>query len=332
LVKLKSFLVCIVFMLTCIPFCHADPAVSSVTGSVSNGGSVTITGSGFGTKSVVPPQLWDTVDNQSAYSGLSDGDTIPYGSGKPWYYNGEMGGNENVKYETTDTQRHANSSAMYKGGGSSNLGGLNVTDTGTVYVYWNFYGTTCSGCVSTEKYLRLSDATDKTSRTFSWARQRAYIYIPPNTGGCYAPWTAAFSHTNATWHTLEVLIDSSNAYFQIYVDGASQGSYDWSGQGCTAGTSFDQVWRIGWDGSPSITMYMDDIYVDNTAQRVMLCTGSTWSSRGHCEIQIPTAWSTGEITTTVNTGVFTNEETVYLYIVDSSNNANSSGEELSINI
>ncbi len=82
-----------------------------------------------------------------------------------------------------------------------------------------------------------------------------------------------------------------------------------------------------WNGS--IHYYYDDLYLDDTWSRVMICAGSTWSNRGHCEIQIPTAWSGTNASIVVHPGTFANGNTAYLYVVDANNNA-SSGCQITI--
>ena len=70
--------------------------------------------------------------------------------------------------------------------------------------------------------------------------------------------------------------------------------------------------------------YFDDLYVDNTFSRVMLCNNATYTSATICEPQIPSAWAAGEITVTVNQGALPNG-TAYLFVFDSDNVANTTG-------
>jgi hypothetical protein len=80
--------------------------------------------------------------------------------------------------------------------------------------------------------------------------------------------------------------------------------------------SGDQVWY-------------DSIYIDSTWQRAMICDASTWAGRTHCEIQIPSAWSdngtTASAKVTVHQGSFANGTQAYLYVVGSTNDANTNG-------
>ena len=57
----------------------ANPSLPSITGTMTHGGVVTVTGSGFGVKSPVAPLLWDSVDGM--YTGITDGGTVPVGAG-----------------------------------------------------------------------------------------------------------------------------------------------------------------------------------------------------------------------------------------------------------
>jgi hypothetical protein len=71
--------------------------------------------------------------------------------------------------------------------------------------------------------------------------------------------------------------------------------------------------------------YFADIYLDTTSTRALVCAGSSYATRGNCEIQIPSAWSTTSATVTVNQGSFADNSTAYAYVVDSSGVANANG-------
>jgi hypothetical protein len=80
-------------------------------------------------------------------------------------------------------------------------------------------------------------------------------------------------------------------------------------------------------------IWYDSIYIDSTWQRVMICDASTWASRMHCEIQVPSAWSdngsdngtAASATVTVHEGSFTSGTQAYLYVVGSTNVPNTKG-------
>lgn len=75
--------------------------------------------------------------------------------------------------------------------------------------------------------------------------------------------------------------------------------------------------------------YFDDIYIDTTMSRVMLCNNATYSSATICEPQIPSAWSDTSVTVKANLGALTGN-TAYLFVFDSTNTANTTGYSVTI--
>lgn len=75
-------------------------------------------------------------------------------------------------------------------------------------------------------------------------------------------------------------------------------------------------------------IWIDDVYVswgDQYKARVEFCDAATWANVDHCEIQPATAWATGSVTVNLNRGNFGGTDSGYLYIVDSSGVANVNG-------
>ena len=60
----------------------------------------------------------------------------------------------------------------------------------------------------------------------------------------------------------------------------------------------------------------DDVYVSFTQARVELCDSATWSTRTHCELQIPVTWTDTGSSIYLNQGSFASGSTAYLYVVD----------------
>ena len=75
---------------------------------------------------------------------------------------------------------------------------------------------------------------------------------------------------------------------------------------------------------PDMFRYLDDVYIDNTLSRVMLCNDETYEDATICEPQIPSAWSGTSITVTVNQGALP-DGTAYLFVFDSDNAVNGTG-------
>jgi len=78
----------------------------------------------------------------------------------------------------------------------------------------------------------------------------------------------------------------------------------------------------------SDTIWMDDIYFDNTWARVFIGDSATYTSADRRVIQPPTAWTNGtpgSITITFHEGAFVTDDTVYIWVCDSSDDCDVSG-------
>jgi len=78
-----------------------------------------------------------------------------------------------------------------------------------------------------------------------------------------------------------------------------------------------------WNNPAQTYIYLDDVYLDNTPQRVEIGDNATWANCTHREIQIPSAWSDTSITVTLNQGSFSDFGNQYLYIIDSNGTVSS---------
>jgi hypothetical protein len=72
-------------------------------------------------------------------------------------------------------------------------------------------------------------------------------------------------------------------------------------------------------------IYIDDVYVDNSFQRVELCDGASKAVSSHCEMQIPSMWNDSGITAAVNRGTFPEGSQVYVVAYNAVNEAASFG-------
>src|SRR5574343_865913 len=90
----------------------ADPTINGVSVPLIHTSSVNISGVGFTTKTTAVPVLWDAVDNISAYSGVTDGQSVPAGVGYPWGENG-FALPDNIKMERTIANQRGVSTACY---------------------------------------------------------------------------------------------------------------------------------------------------------------------------------------------------------------------------
>ncbi len=323
-------LLCILLLLTTVV--NAAPQITELsTINVKHGDTLTISGNDFGIKVTFQPVLWDTVDNISSYSSLSDGDVIPIGGENPWpspY--GNSSGRDLVKYNISDSQRNVGT-AQYKATNEvgAYLDGLIWVATDYSYVSW-WFKTEDDISVGdhASKFLRMSNSIDEQNRTFSWSHILNHIYSNPNY--CTINWDTFYPSIN-TWYFMEAWFDSDAQTYTLRTNGQTLTSGDWSS--CSS-FSFNELWKIGFDGGgnnpPSITWWMDDIYVDKTFARVLIGNESSYASSTIFEMQIPLDWSSSVVTVDINQGAFDFEDVVYLYIVNADGNMNENGYPVTI--
>ena len=309
----------------------AAPVITEASGTFDHKSLVTIKGSGFGSKPQAAPVLWDTVDNISTYGALSNGDAIPMGGKHPWPspYGNSSGRNE-VKFNTTDSQRGV-STAQYKATNtkSAYLDGLTWSPTNYAYISW-WWKTdkNVSAGDHSSKFLRVSVSSDETGQTFSWTQMHAYIWY---NGGYPSPvsW-AGFNGNPGNWNFMEAWFDSAKRTWAARANGRTLHNSSWSG----SSIQFNELWKVGFDGGgvapPSVTWWMDDIYVDSSLARVMLGNASTFDMSTQFEMQIPISWSASSISVGFNQGSFATGGKAYLYIVDQNGTVNSSGFPVTI--
>ena len=82
----------------------------------------------------------------------------------------------------------------------------------------------------------------------------------------------------------------------------------------------------------TVSMWVDDVYVDNTRARVEIGNASVWSNCTIRNIQIPTIWETetGHIKVDLNRGSFTSGSTAYLYVINRDGDVNNQGYPITI--
>lgn len=337
----------------------AAPSISGTSGTWTHNGTVTMSGAGFGTKSPAAPLIWDNASG-SSLTEKWDG-YWPSGSGASYnlayrimqrsvamphsHITKYIAG---AAYPGTDTDQGW-ATTMWK---NVNLGSLPKTvyishyfrvDPAWVfhlgepddsnfkifdisqgngpygyppgYWYWNYQGdqfTSCSAIAPFQLQDDLSDSID---------------------GGAYwgGSGTASPCMQWIKWEFETKLTSASNGYAKLWQDGTLAGNYAGKTDGFSGTTRTLSVggYQRAY-GNQNNWRYWADVYVDITPQRVILANNSTLNSSATIrEIQIPTAWSDGSITVTVNLGKFTSG-TAYLFVADATGAFNSTGMAITI--
>ncbi len=339
---MSKHLLLVVGALTLCGPAWAAPSVHDVTGTLSNGHSLTVTGTDFGTKEPAAPILWETFDDGAqgerlstdsdwpSYNGPTGGttysDVSPHSGGLCVYNYVEEGdpndqefGTNNFHFPETDeayysyVYRHDGTDvgpAVQKNGrinGTGNLyNGPGVVALSDSYVYYHPGDAAVypSDDNGTGRYF-----DDNLLGSSDWTRHQIYGRLSQPSGSANG--------------LILVSVGSHQKTFANIVTRVTGESFQYSS--VILGTMFANINDVP---GARHDMYVDDVYIDHTRARVELCTGSSWETRGVCNPQPPTSWLGNVIEAAVNTGQWAGGLTVYAYVVDSDGAANSTGHEV----
>jgi hypothetical protein len=329
----------------------AAPAITSISGAISDGASITITGTSFGTKTPVAPISWDNFENKTV--GADVHNTTPI-DGHTWTVIKGSPGADAVKYN--DARAHSGSKSIkiswlaesinaFGWGSKGPYTQLYVTywryQTGTYvqgvnnhkqfYVYGNYTVSELPQAVhfipaSNDKWAWMNNQNEcgltpsGTDVTYNqtkdvWNRWEFWIKLntPTIADGVVMEWIDNVHKINRT--------DYKHRCDDVPVSGQWKDfrlGHMFQGPGAGPPEALKEAW-------------FDDVYIDITRARVEVCNSATWASRTHCEIQRPTAWADTVVTVTLNKGSFNDPALFgYLYVIDADGNANANGYTLSL--
>jgi hypothetical protein len=332
----------------------AAQAISGVSGDITEGSQITISGSGFGTKTQAEPLVWDTYANGTVTTNASIG---------TWADIGDLIANSSI------TRPHRTTSAYCNMNGEKWC----CYDTGHpssrwFMQYWfylganfNFSGVDQSS-LSNVKFLRMAVPGDP-PETFTMVFMNAFDVIANNEymaaplagtncneSSCWNPVVPGTNWVNELFgHSPGSYIDPWNLgryHFQNdmakqswhcmqfeYVEGTVN-NYDGHIKWWMDGKSLlDKAILTGYDhdirnrhigfynahnaGGSNADFSLADPYADNTLSRIEIENASAYNNCTHRDIQPPTAWNNSSATITLNQGSFNNGDTAYVFVVDS---------------
>ena len=347
--NLKISLILILF-LTFPRLVFGAPSISGVEGTLSHGQNITISGADFGSKSQATPVVWDD---------LEDGVMNTFATIGTWNSINELqissSGTRNL---FSDYQAFLNF-----GGSGTKLNNAFFTGNNGILgdkwfaSYWfkldnNFdWGTSTYGNgdenLANVKIFRLwnpgSVDENFVMATQGWGDAIMYSteYVD-NPGGDFSAWnTFKDDMTKNFWHNLqfeyqESSLNLNDGKIKVWFDGEikindndikTREDYGQLKRPFILG--FYDSWNDG--NTDDDYFYMDDVYADNNFSRVEICLGSSWASKGKCEIQIINSWSTDSVNFSLNQGSIVDNSTTYLYLVDFNGDVNGSGFPIVIN-
>jgi hypothetical protein len=323
--------------------CSPSPCITSTSGTLSTGTTVTITGLGFGSHADYGGSLttlaaawtrWQDVSCAQAFGTITGANT----SGG-WRLVNTGSGWQNFAF-TTSGGRTNGTCHVRKTGNVSRQGEIShdkiTTDTGKGSARFWFLNTGPADVAQGKMFRTWADNGDWWIST--WGINNALGGDRGTCTGCGARITwdqdeAASPIANSTlaWNLVEVYwCDDAGCgasdptpdnYMVVYVNsvlafenGQSVNSSQWIPAAAgDVGHTIDLAELIEQDGSE---WGYDDALYDKTWAGVAMCAGSTWAARGECEWMAPLSWSSTSLTVEWNNGVNSSASGRYLYVMD----------------
>lgn len=323
---------------------YAAPTITSVNGTVSNGQSIDIGGSSFGTHALQVNSLQAAIEAGTTGQPLAATGWVNY----------DGGDNDHDPLYATD-QYHSGSKSLkcgqynsYNCGFAFNFASTSSPITAGEKAYlswWVRYSGQTAGQWKMGRFESTVSVSDSTQQLafHHWPDGSPTMIIDP-AGGLNNTTYGMMSYypvPNDGWYRMEIELSASTtntADGAITVRRTSDAGVV-SSRTVTGKTTHDTGYSYNYffwqnyigSGITDATIWFDDFYVQRgTVARVELCSGATWASRGKCEIQTPTAWGASSISTTVNTGSFAVGSTAYLYVIDSNGDASPASAPITI--
>ena len=317
------------------------PSIGGVSGTIADGHSVTISGSGFGNNSA-----------QKEWLGGSDGmiesgiiGQVPsranWSFGTSWAdtYIAEdyvHSGNKSLKVST-------NSDGLYNGDIRYNSN-RQIGPGEEIFVSW----WTRRNHVNTGqwKMFRLDFENDITDgpyqlNMFNHDTQRQFVVRPgPDAeANLWQSWSPPYPSQDDRWYRLDLMIHISD--YGVYNGTYAMNRHDpVSGSPIVNMTLTDRlsfidsngfyqwfVWQnyMG-NGITSQDVWTDDIFVQvGSVARIEIGDDPNWDNCTFREIQYPNSWNSNQIVIYINEGLFSGEDDAYLYIVDENGGVNEAG-------
>lgn len=354
-------------ILTCLgliglhsPQAFATPAITGVSGTVQDGQTVTISGSGFG---ATGPNVdfFDSFENGTA------GQVVSLTTGSA-----DIG--EWDELPTSDSESTISSAYAVSGGKAMQIdwrpgsgGGPavyypNVQNSYLLFSWWQFIppDRDVPGTNNVDganwKWFWMGDRHDGWPMGSDYAGQQHYGFNQD--GSTYGIQGPVLGHDEGSparydcgWYENDSLFRKGTwMRVTMVMKNAASGGSIWQQEVSSAGhvvqfnvsnivtAHADDPWNLlflpGYGrGDSNAVAYYDDVYVatgDGARARVEMGNASTYSASTNLALITPTAWGDTSITATVRQGQFDAEEAAYLYVVHADGSVNANGYPITI--
>ena len=328
----------------------AAPQVQNVSGTLDHRATITITGSGFGSKPTAAPLVFDDASGSNIlqlWSGAWPNAVGQYNLA----YNAPM---RNIDLPHSHVTKyiagaHATNASAFTGYDVMMFKTVNQAPS---YIYaswyqradnaWHFggdnnfktfdYSLGDNPYANNQSWYTAYGPPHPNSNTDSgaqWVIETGTGLTMPDQNGHNAWWGAAVNPMAGKWSKVEVAVkvsSGSDGYLTVWENGKKVVGYSgptdpWGGSQRTisiGGYARMQGYTTNW-------RYYDDVYVDTSLARVVLADKAVLSQASIIEVQIPSSWSDSSITATVNLGQFNQGQTAYLFVVDATGTPSAAG-------
>ena len=338
----------------------AAPVVQNASGKFNHKSTVTITGSGFGTKGTAAPVIWDDAsgnnildkwdgawpNNNASYNtayrapmrgiGLPHNNVSRYIAGAHAQGSGAQGGYNVIffKYRTISSYPAYTYASWYERaddkwvfGGDNNYKTFAFSEGQGPYNmpnnwYLAFNTPLPDSNTSTGASYILGD--DSNFTTLLWT----------DVNGNSHWWGAAINPMSGVWKKVETEIKYTNqndGYIKLWENGALRINYagptdKYPGKQRTEGPGgYARMY-----GQTNNWRYWSDVYFDYSRARVVLANNANIAKATIIEPQIPSSWSNSSIGISVNLGKFTSGQTAYLFVFDPTGVPNTTGLPITV--
>ncbi|MCP4747058.1 MAG: hypothetical protein GY874_13110 [Desulfobacteraceae bacterium] len=346
--KKVLLLLCLIVLIVTLPALAgcgfaATPIIKSVSRTLVDNRTITLSGCFFGEKSRSQPLKYDNFE-----IGTPTERIVSEKIGG-WNTSSHLGGSYYPSYSTTKI-RYSGTQSLYQNFTDGNYNSLvrlteQTLPAGTKKLYFSgWFNMETGGAVCRNtKVLNMDGGTGWQCRLdILPSANIGVLFVHQSCSGgneMIKDWSISTRalQDDGQWHRLESWLDigtpnGGDGFRDIYMDLQKIGEI--SGTFIDSDCSITKL-RVGhyFDtdrGSPRpwAKRYWDEIYVDTSRARVEIGNNANWNSCTHREIQIPTAWSSNSISIKVNQGIFETGEKAYIFVVNDNGEVSSTGRKV----
>ncbi len=331
----------------------ATPVIQGVSGALNHKASITITGSGFGSKPTAAPlvyddatgsnilELWDGAwpnevgQYNTAYHLPMRNISLPHSHDTQYIAGchatnlGAYSGYDVMFFKTVKSKPSYIYAAWYQRaddawhfGGDNNFKTFDYSEGANPYAdnsWYTVYGPPHPGSV-----------TDGAQ----WVTEAGTGLTSPDQNGHNAWWGPAVNPMAGKWSKIEIQVKISSGtdgYVYVFENGSKVVNYHGTTDTYNGSERTIAIGGYGrMQGYTNNWRYYDDVYVDTSLARVVLADKPSLADATIIEVQIPSSWSDGSISATVNLGKFTQGQTVYAFVVDATGTPSAQGVAVTV--